>query len=134
MEPAEPQQRTVTSLSPVVWQWTVTPLKSGTKKIVINVSANLTLGTQKEHVQIKTLDEPIEIRIGVMHFIMASFTSIWGFLIGLATMVIAVLGIIHYVRALRHRDQHHSDSDEPPPIELVTHQQEHAGPSAPHST
>jgi hypothetical protein len=134
VDPSGPQEQTVTSLNPVVWEWSVPPLKPGNKTIFIDVAANLILGTQQEHVQLKTLDERIEIRVSILHFILAAVTSLWGVALGIATMIIAILGVVHYSRSLRRTSEHRDgDSDEPPPVELVTHQQSHSESSATHS-
>ena len=55
VDPAGAQERTVTSGSPVIWEWTVVPLSAGTKNIVIDVAATLILRAEKEHVQLRTL-------------------------------------------------------------------------------
>jgi hypothetical protein len=135
VDPSGPQEQTVTSLNPVVWEWSVTPLKPGNKTIFIDVAANLILGTQQEHVQLKTLDERIEIRVSILHFILAAVTSLWGVALGIATMIIAILGVVHYSRSLRRMREHRDgDPDEPPPVELITHQQSHSESSATHSS
>jgi hypothetical protein len=135
VDPSDPQEQTVTSLNPVVWEWSVTPRKPGNKTMFIDVAANLILGTQQEHVQLKTLDERIEIRVSILHFILAAVTSLWGVALGIATMIIAILGVVHYSRSLRRMREHRDgDPDEPPPVELITHQQSHSESSATHSS
>jgi hypothetical protein len=131
VDPYDAQQRTVTSSSPVVWEWTVVPMRPGKKMIVIEVAANLIMGKQKEHVQLRTLYEEIQINVGFLHWFQSTFSGLWGTALGLATMIIAILGVFHYLPS-RQKGRHHKRSDEPPPVELVTHQQIHPESSPPH--
>jgi hypothetical protein len=121
VDPPDAQQRTATSSSPVIWEWTVVPRRPGKKTIVIDVAANLVFGEQKQHVQLRTLYEEIQINVGILHWFKSTISAFWTIALGLATMIIAILGIVHYLPTRRKR-RHHKPSDEPPPIELVTHQ------------
>jgi hypothetical protein len=118
IDPPGPQQRTATSGAPVVWKWIVTPLKAGKKAIAIDVAADLIIGTQKQYVQLRTLSEEIQISVGILHWFVGTFSGLWGAGVSLATMVIAVLGILHYLRERKTKAV-----GEPPPMELVTHRQ-----------
>jgi hypothetical protein len=121
VEPAGAQERTATAASPVIWEWMVTPLTSGKKAIVIEVDADLLLPSRKEHVQLRTLYEEIQINVGFMHLFVSAFAGLWGAALSLATMIIALLGVIHYWRQgpkQQHEQQH---AEEGPPVELVTH-------------
>ena len=62
--PPDPQPRTATTSAPVVWEWTVVPLRPGNKALVIDVAAVLLVGSQKEVVQLQTLSEEIRIKVG----------------------------------------------------------------------
>jgi hypothetical protein len=45
VDPPGPQEQTITSLGPAIWEWSVTTLNSGHKTLFIDFSANLILGT-----------------------------------------------------------------------------------------
>ena len=130
VEPSGAQQRTMTSGSPVIWEWTVVPLRPGKKTMVIEVAANLVLGAQKDHVQLRTLREEIQINVGILHWFVSTFAGLWGIGLGLATMIIAILGVYHYLPTMRHKGRRRRHSDEPPPVELVVHQHPHSDSSA----
>lgn len=121
VDPSGAQERTVTSSAPVVWDWTVNPRSSGKKSIVIDVDADIILPGRKEHVLLRTLNEEIQINVGVFHLVAAAFASLWGYALGLATMIIALLSIHHYWSARKKPEPGEAESDEPPPVELVTH-------------
>jgi hypothetical protein len=121
VDPAGAQERTVTSASPVTWEWTVVPLNAGKKTIIIEVAANLIVRAEKEHIQLKTLYEEVQINVRVLHFVVATFANVWGIALGLATMTIAILGVVHYWPKAKREARNYGQSDEPPPVELVTH-------------
>ena len=96
--PPDPQPRTVTTSSPVVWEWTVVPLRHGKKSLVIDVSANLLVGPQKELVQLQTLSEEIQINVGIVRWITSTFFGLPGIALGLAAMIVVGLGALNYLR------------------------------------
>ena len=96
--PPDPQPRTVTTSSPVVWEWTVVPLRHGKKSLVIDVSANLLVGPQKELVQLQTLSEEIQINVGIVRWIASTFFGLPGIALGLAAMIVVGLGALNYLR------------------------------------
>ena len=96
--PPDPQPRTVTTSAPVVWEWEVVPLRHGKKSLVIDVSANLLVGPQKELVQLKTLSEEIQINVGLVRWITSTFYGLPGIALGLAAMLVVGLGALNYLR------------------------------------
>jgi hypothetical protein len=121
VDPAGAQERTVTSASPVTWEWTVVPLNAGKKTIIIEVAANLIIRAEKQHIQLRTLYEEIQINVRALHWVVATFAGIWGIALGLSTMTIAVLGVVHYWPKAKREASNCEQSDEPPPVELITH-------------
>ena len=98
VDPPDPQLRTVTPIAPVVWEWTVVPLRSGNKALVIEVAANLQLGSQKELVQLQTLSEEIQINVGIVRWITSTFFGLPGTALGIAAIFVAGLGALNYLR------------------------------------
>jgi Effector-associated domain 1 len=96
--PPGPQPRTVTTSAPVVWEWEVVPLRHGKKSLVIDVSANLLVGPQKELVQLQTLSEEIQINVGIVRWITSTFFGLPGIAFGLAAMLVVGLGALNYLR------------------------------------
>jgi hypothetical protein len=134
VDPADAQVRTVTSSEPLVWEWTVVPLREGKKTLAIDVSADLILGTAKEHVQLRTLYESIQINVGFIRLFVSAFAGIWEYALGLATMMIAVLGVYHYWPLKERRaSARFKGKQPPPPVELVAHHHHSASPSSPPS-
>jgi hypothetical protein len=131
IDPPDALPRTATSSSPVVWEWTVVPIRPGKKMIFVDVNADLILGKQKEHVLLRTLHAEIQINVGFLHWFVSTFSGLWGIALGLATMIIAILGVVHYLPPIGRKGRHHKRSEEPPPVELVTHQQSHSELSPP---
>ena len=88
----------MTTSAPVVWEWTVVPLRPGNKALVIDVAANLLVGPQKELVQLQTLSEEIRINVGMFRWLASTFSGPLGVAIGLAAMIAAGLGALNYLR------------------------------------
>jgi hypothetical protein len=103
ISPAGPQERVTTSLQPTTWEWTITPEKSGEKSLIIEVNAQLVLGTDRSRVQLRTIYETIHVQVHFGHWLLSFFiwfvTSIYGLFVGLATIAIGGLGTLHYIRS-----------------------------------
>ena len=97
--PLEAQRRTATSSAPVIWEWTVVPLRPGTKALVIDVAATLVMGSQRETVQIQTLSEEIRIKVGLLRWVTSTLSGPLGIVLGLAVLVIGGLGTFYVVRS-----------------------------------
>jgi hypothetical protein len=104
--------------------------------LVIEVAANLLVNSDKHFVQLKTLHEPIEIHVGMVHWMASTAPGVFSTGLGFATMIIAGLGLYHYLPSRREHPKRkkktsntkkpHSDPrDVEPPIDLVTHHLEH---------
>jgi Effector-associated domain 1 len=96
--PPDPQPRTVTTNAPVVWEWEVVPLRHGKKSLVIDVSANLLVGPHKELVQLQTLSEEIQINVGIVRWILSTFSGLPGIAFGIAAIFVIGLGALNYLR------------------------------------
>ena len=88
----------MTTIAPVVWEWEVVPLRHGKKSLVIDVSANLLVGPQKELVQLQTLSEEIQINVGIVRWITSTFFGLPGIALGIAAIFVAGLGALNYLR------------------------------------
>jgi hypothetical protein len=118
ISPSGPQERVTTSFQPTTWEWTITPEKSGEKSLIIEVNAQLVLGTERNRVQLRTIYETIHVQVHFGHMVLASLlwfvTSIYGLLVGLATLAIGGLGIYQLL--------HHKKAEEIPGADLLAHQ------------
>jgi hypothetical protein len=115
VSPSTPQPRTITALEPTVWEWTVIPQKPGNKTLVIDVDAQLVVGTRQERVQLRTLHEDIHVKVHLTHQVLAFFSSLQGMLVSLATIAIGGLGVLHLVKPKKVQEI-------PGAAELMTHQ------------
>ena len=88
----------MTTSAPVIWEWDVVPLRPGNKALVIDVSANLLVGPQKELVQLQTLSEEIQINVGIVRWITSTFSGLPGIALGIAAMFVAGIGALNYLR------------------------------------
>jgi small basic protein len=118
ISPSGPQERVTTSFQPTTWEWTITPEKSGEKSLIIEVNAQLVLGTERNRVQLRTIYETIHVQVHFGHMVLASLlwfvTSIYGLLVGLATLAIGGLGIYQLLQ--------HKKPEEIPGADLLAHQ------------
>lgn len=71
IDPAGPQLRTTTSLAPVHWEWSVTPLNAGQKLLVVEVGVVLMIGPDRFPVQITTLRRDINVRVSALKLLRA---------------------------------------------------------------
>ena len=98
IDPSAPQPQSITTQAPVEWHWSVTPLKSGDKMLIIDVFADLQIGAEKHHVQLKVLEVPIQIRVDTLQWIKSAFTEASGFIVALAAALTALIGAISPLR------------------------------------
>lgn len=129
IDPPGPQEQIATEGSPVQWRWTVSAQSAGKKNLDIDVNAILTVGPAKNRFSIRTLEDEIQVNVTYSQMIISAFTGLWGLLLGVATMVIAGLSVLHYW-PLKGKTDHGGESEEPPPVELIAHQHVHS----PHSS
>jgi hypothetical protein len=122
--PSGPQERTITSITPTTWEWSVTPEQAGNKTLIIEVNAQLVIGPDKSRVQLRTIYETIRVDVRFSHHLSSLWqsvrdfiASVYGILLGLGTITIAVLGILHYRRTHK--------TEEIPGADLVAHSTQH---------
>jgi hypothetical protein len=101
VEPSGPQQRTATTTAPVEWEWTVTPLESGTRTLVIEVFATIVIGSERSRVQLKVLRENINIRVGAFHWVRSAFNQTSAAVISISAALAALLAIFAAFAPLR---------------------------------
>ena len=98
IEPAGPQPRTATASKPVEWDWTVTPLSGGKKTLTIEVAVNIQVGSDKQRVQLTTLQDDIVIQVSAFQQFRLYVVEANGFLVAAGTTVVsAVVGLIGFV-------------------------------------
>jgi hypothetical protein len=114
------QERVTTSITPTVWEWTIVPEKPGDKTLIIEVNAQLAIGAEKSRVQLRTIYETIRVQVQFAHLVTAYLAPVWafvttlfGFLVSLATLAIGILGVLHYLKARK--------TEEVPGADLVAH-------------
>ena len=98
VSPSGPQMRTFTSLAPLEWQWSVTPLKTGDKELIIDVSADLVIDKEKTQVTLKVLREPIEIRVDPYRWMKAVVGEVSTIIALFAAAVSGLIGLIAPIR------------------------------------
>ena len=115
INPPGPQTRTFTSQTPLEWQWTVTPLASGDKELIIDVAGEILIDKNKTQITLKVLREPIEIRVDKFRWVKAIMSEVAG-LIALCAATLS--GLVALVSPLRRRFLYavrrgrHSNSDQ----------------------
>lgn len=93
IKPAGPQQKTVTKVQPVEWEWTITPLSGGKKTLTIDVVANIQVGAEKHQVQVTTLHEAINIQVSIFQRVKLFVAEANGYVLA-AGASIPALGIL----------------------------------------
>lgn len=101
VDPAGPQPRTATLAEPVEWSWTLTPQTEGEKRLVIEVAANLHVGTDQHKVQVTTLREAIVIQVGVLQRIKLYVAEINGLVVAITGLITALVGLVGLVPPVR---------------------------------
>jgi len=101
VEPAGPQERTATTAEPVEWEWKLTPQSGGDKTLTVEVAANIQVGPDKRRVQVRTLHEPITIRVSTFQQIKMYVAQVNGIVVAAATTITALAGIFGFVPPVR---------------------------------
>jgi hypothetical protein len=101
VEPAGPQERTATTAEPVEWEWKLTPQSGGDKTLTVEVAANIQVGPDKRRVQVRTLHEPITIRVSIFQQIKMYVAQANGIVVAAATTITALAGIFGFVPPVR---------------------------------
>lgn len=101
ISPAGPQSRTATFSLPVEWNWKVKPTSVGTKYLTIQVDANIVVGSDKNHVQLTTLHEPIEIYVSLFQRVGTYFAGATGAIAAVGALVTPLAAIFAFVPKAR---------------------------------
>ena len=91
IDPSGPQRRTVTSLEPVKWEWTVIPEKSGVKIISIDVDALISIQNELLPYRVNTMQTELRIVVTpaerVKQFLTTGGGVIWAVCSALTTLI-----------------------------------------------
>jgi hypothetical protein len=101
VDPEGAQARTATTAEPVTWEWTVTPKSDGEKTLILDVVADIKAGSDSHKVQIKTLREPIVVRVTGFQRIREFVSGTNSFVLGFAATISAFAGLVSYWPSIR---------------------------------
>ena len=101
VSPIEPQSKIVTGEEPVVWDWTITPKSAGKRTLIIEVVANIQIGTDKQPVTVRAIREAITIEVSYLHKVKMYVAAFNGYVLAASATVTAVAGVISFAPAVR---------------------------------
>ncbi len=86
--------RTITSATPILWEWDVNPLKPGRAQVTLEVTSYIKDGKDKDPIQIRVLQDTWEVDAHALDWIkyqIEQIAPIQAFVVGLGGTIAAVL-------------------------------------------
>jgi len=97
ISPSGPQERTVTSLDTVDWEWNVILRERGTQHLRVEVFAHIIMPPKEARVRVQVLEQDIEVHVSWMLVAKAAITSVGGIIFSVITMIMAITTLTRYL-------------------------------------